>query len=209
MKRADSFLGIHFDFHAGEDCTEIGKNTTPAMIENIIDLVRPDYLQIDCKGHPGVSSYPTKVGNPAPGFVGDPLRVWREVTARRGVALYMHYSGVWDSHAVAEHPGLGRGQRGRQTQRPSATSLFGPYADQLLIPQLRELAGDYGVDGVWVDGECWASVPDYGEAALRAFRAGHGHPGRAAQAGRTALVRVPRVPPARPSATTCATTSRR
>jgi len=38
-----------------------------------------------------------------------------------------------------------------------------------LIPQLRELAGEYGVDGVWVDGECWASVADYGEAATRAY----------------------------------------
>jgi hypothetical protein len=26
------------------------------------------------------------------------------------------------------------------------------------------------VDGVWIDGDCWASVPDYGEAALKAFR---------------------------------------
>ena len=84
LRRADSFLGIHFDFHAGPDCKEIGKNTTPAMVENIINLVRPDYLQVDCKGHRGLTSYPTKVGNPAPGFVGDPLRVWREVTARRG-----------------------------------------------------------------------------------------------------------------------------
>ena len=88
LKRADSFLGIHFDLHAGEDCTEMGKNTTPAMVERIIDLVQPDYLQIDCKGHPGLTSYPTKVGHPAPGFVGDPLRVWRDVTARRGVARY-------------------------------------------------------------------------------------------------------------------------
>ena len=49
----------------------------------------------------------TKVGNPAPGFVGDPLRIWREVTARRGVALYMHYSGVWDSEAILRHPDWG------------------------------------------------------------------------------------------------------
>jgi hypothetical protein len=69
LKRAESFLGIHFDFHAGPDCTEVGKNTTPAMIDSIIDLVHPDYLQCDCKGHPGYSSYPTQVGNPAPGFV--------------------------------------------------------------------------------------------------------------------------------------------
>ena len=166
LKRADSFLGIHFDFHAGEDCREVGKNTTPAMIDRIVDLVHPDYLQIDCKGHPGVSSYPTKVGHPVPGFVGDPLRVWREVTARRGVALYMHYSGVWDSHAVKQHPDWAA-VMANGTPSPKATSFFGPYAEKLLIPQLRELAGDYGVDGVWTDGECWASVPDYSEAALK------------------------------------------
>jgi hypothetical protein len=169
LKRADSFLGIHFDFHAGRDCQEVGKNTTRAMIENIIDQVRPDYLQIDCKGHPGLSSYPTKVGNRAPGFVGDPLRLWRQVTAERGVALYMHYSGVWDSEAIARNPTWGAvNADGKRNGR--ATSFFGPYPDRLLIPQLRELAGDYGVDGVWVDGECWASVPDYGDAALKAFR---------------------------------------
>lgn len=169
LKRADSFLGIHFDFHAGEDCREVGKNTTPEMVENIIRLVQPDYLQIDCKGHPGVSSYPTKVGHPVPGFVGDPLRVWREVTARRGVALYMHYSGVWDSHAVREHPDWGA-LNADGTLNGRATSFFGPYAEKLLIPQLRELAGEYRVDGVWADGECWASVPDYSPAALKAFR---------------------------------------
>jgi hypothetical protein len=169
LKRADSFLGIHFDFHAGEDCKEVGKNTTPEMIEKIIDLVHPDYLQTDCKGHPGVSSYPTQVGHHVPGFVGDPLRVWRDVTARRGVALYMHYSGVWDSHAVATHPDWAVvNADGKPSDR--ITSFFGPYADQLLIPQLRELASKYSIDGVWTDGECWAAAPDYSEAALKAFR---------------------------------------
>ncbi len=104
LKRKDSFLGIHFDFHAGHDCKEVGKNVTPEMIERIIDQVHPDYIQCDCKGHPGISSYPTKVGNPAPGFVRDQLKIWREVTARRGVALYMHYSGVWDNEAIKHHP---------------------------------------------------------------------------------------------------------
>ena len=169
LRRADSFLGIHFDFHAGEDCTEVGRNTTPAMVENIIQLVKPDYLQIDCKGHAGVSSYPTKVGHPAPGFVGDPLRIWRDVTARHGVALYMHYSGVWDSNAVKEHPDWAAVNADGKPST-TATSFFGPYAERLLIPQLRELAGDYGVDGAWVDGECWASVPDFSEAAIKAFR---------------------------------------
>lgn len=169
LKRAESFLGIHFDFHAGDDCTEIGKNTTRAMIENIVDQVHPDYLQIDCKGHPGLSSYPTKVGNQAPGYVGDPLKLWREVTAERGISLYMHYSGVWDYAAVKKHPEWAAvrpdGKRSEQ-----AISFFGDYPEKLLIPQLRELAGDYGVDGAWVDGECWASEADWGDACLAAFK---------------------------------------
>ncbi len=173
LKRADSFFGIHFDFHAGMDCKEIGKNTTRAMIENIIDQVHPDYIQIDCKGHPGLSSYPTKVGNQAPGFVGDPLKLWREVTAEHGVGLYMHYSGVWDSEAIRKDPTWAVVNANGDTNK-NATSFFGPYAEKLLIPQLRELAGVYGVDGAWVDGECWASQPDFGEAALKAFTAATG-----------------------------------
>lgn len=168
MRRADAFLGIHFDFHAGPDCTEVGRRTTPEMVELVLDKVHPDYIQIDCKGHPGYSSYPTKVGNPAPGFVDDPLRIWRDVTRRRGVPLFMHYSGVWDGHAVAAHPEWAAvNADGKPNDK--ATSVFGPYVDSLMIPQLRELAGDYGVDGVWVDGDCWATTPDYGETAVREF----------------------------------------
>jgi hypothetical protein len=174
LRRADSFLGIHFDFHAGEDCKEIGRNVTPQMIQTVLDLVKPDYVQCDCKGHAGVSSYPTRVGPPAPGFVRDQLRIWRDVTSRAGVGLYLHYSGVWDSDWVRRSPehAVVRGQvkdRGRAHDR--IASFFGPYVDTLLIPQLIEIRDGYGVDGMWVDGECWAVEPDYCEAAIAAFRA--------------------------------------
>lgn len=169
LRRSESFLGIHFDFHANKNDSLIGQNTTPEMVETIIGKVRPDYIQIDCKGHSGYTSYPTRVGNPAPGFRGDPLRTWRDATARHGVSLYMHYSGVWDSRAIELHPEWAvTNSNGKKNQ--NMTSVFGPYADELLIPQLKELAGDYGVDGVWVDGECWATVPDYSERAVRLFK---------------------------------------
>jgi len=168
MKRADAFLGIHFDFHAGDDCDRVGARTTPEIVELVIDKVQPDYIQIDCKGHRGYSSYPTKAGNPAPGFVGDPLRVWRDVTRQRGIALFLHYSGVWDYHAARAHPGWAAvNADGKPNSR--ATSVFGPYVDKLMVPQLRELAGEYGVDGVWVDGDCWGTTPDYGQTAVREF----------------------------------------
>ncbi len=172
LRRADSFLGIHFDFHAGEDCGEIGKNLTREMVESILTRVSPDYIQIDCKGHRGLSSYPTKAGNPAPGFTQDPLKIFREVTAEQGVALYCHYSGVLDAEAVKQHPewaiqgvdGKIGGTDGR------VTSFFGPYVDKLLIPQLKELNDNYGVDGVWIDGECWGTERDFQPMVTRKFK---------------------------------------
>ena len=174
LRRDQSFLGVHMDFHAGATNKDIGANTTPEMVQAIIDKIHPDYIQIDCKGHPGYSSYPTEVGNPAPGVTGDPLKVWREVTARNGVALYMHYSGVWDSRALELHPEWAAIDKdGKRSE--NMTSVFGPYVDSLLIPQLKELAGKYGVDGAWVDGECWATSADYSEKAVRLFREQTGH----------------------------------
>jgi hypothetical protein len=169
LRRSESFLGVHFDFHAGDDCTEIGKGVDREMVEYVIEKVKPDYIQCDCKGHPGRSSYPTKVGNPAPGFVKDPLKIWRQVTAEHGVALFMHYSGVWDSKAVELHPEWARiNEKGEPDKR--LTSVYGPYVDKLLIPQLEELSDVYGVDGVWVDGECWATERDYAEPVIKAFQ---------------------------------------
>ncbi len=167
--RAESFLGIHFDFHAGDDNPEIGKYTTREMIETIVEKVKPDYIQTDCKGHAGFSSYPTKVGYPAPGIVKDALRIWREVTAENGVGLFMHFSGVWDNQAVLHHPEWARiNEEGSRDTR--LTSTFGPYVDEMLIPQLLELSNEYGVDGVWVDGECWATRSDYAPEIIAAFQ---------------------------------------
>lgn len=179
--RAHSYFGLHFDFHAGPDCKEVGKNVDAAMVNNLIDKVKPDFIQVDCKGHPGYTSYPTKVGNPVPGFVRDQLRIWRDVTAARGVSLYLHYSGVWDSRSVELHPNWAAiGADG--TRSKERTSVFSNYVDSLLIPQLKELSSVYGADGVWVDGDCWAHQLDYSPRALELFT------------NKTGLKEIPRKP---------------
>ncbi|MBR5757997.1 MAG: hypothetical protein IKX88_05330 [Thermoguttaceae bacterium] len=174
LKRADSFVGVHFDFHAGKDVPNIGESTTPEMVQEIIDALHPDFIQVDSKGHPGLTSYPTKVGNPAPGVVKDSLRIWRYVTAKNGVALYTHYSGVWDNEAVARHPEWAVvDANGNVSQE--RTSVFGDYKDKLLVPQLLEMAMKYHTDGVWVDGECWATLLDYCDVAQDAFKNATGY----------------------------------
>ncbi|HEX7411784.1 MAG TPA: hypothetical protein VF298_06550, partial [Bacteroidales bacterium] len=104
LKRADCFFGVHFDLHASEDITDAGKTLTAEMIDTFLLKVRPDFIQIDCKGHPGISSYPTKVGYHVKGFEKDPLKLFREITEKNNVALFVHFSGVWDSKVVKEHP---------------------------------------------------------------------------------------------------------
>jgi len=168
LKRADCFFGVHFDLHASEDITDAGKTLTAEMIDTFLLKVKPDFIQIDCKGHAGITSYPTKVGFHVKGFEKDPLKLFREVTAKNNVALFMHFSGVWDNKVVKEHPGW---DVIRADGKPSGqkVSFFSPYLDTYMIPQLKELS-DYGVDGAWIDGECWAVEPDYGKESLRRFK---------------------------------------
>jgi hypothetical protein len=167
LKRADCFFGIHFDLHASEDITDAGKTLTAEMIDTFLLKVRPDFIQIDCKGHPGISSYPTKVGYHVKGFDKDPLKLFREVTEKDHVALFMHFSGLIDYKVVKEHPdwAIVKADGERSIGK---TSFFSPYLDTYMIPQLKELS-DYKVDGAWIDGECWAVEPDYGKASLDRF----------------------------------------
>ncbi|MBO4344682.1 MAG: alpha-L-fucosidase, partial [Victivallales bacterium] len=142
----------------------------PESYKEALDAVRPDYIQCDTKGHPGLSSYPTKVGNQAnlaPGI--DLLRMLRDATAERGIALYSHYSGVYDAKAAELHPDWAIvDEEGKRSS--IYMSVFGPYLEALLIPQLLEMAGDYGLNGVWVDGDNWAHCVDYSHWAVDAYR---------------------------------------
>ena len=167
------FFGVHFDFHATESDKAIGASLDGAEIGRMLDEVRPDFVQCDSKGHPGISSYPTKIGCPAPGLRGDPLAIWRAETRKRNIPLYVHHSGVWDTCAARQHPEWARVKEDG-TRDPDKLSVFGPYARQLLIPQICEMAAQYGIDGVWLDGECWATAPDHAPQILRSFRAATG-----------------------------------
>jgi len=170
LRRSESFFGLHFDFHATKNDSTIGKTFTAEMIDSMLTMVKPDYIQVDCKGHPGISSYPTKVGNPAPGFVKDPMKIWREVTRKHHVALFVHYSGVLDKESGIKHPEWEAiDSNGEKIE--GEMSVKGPYADSLLIPQFKELIDNYGIDGCWIDGECWALKPDYSLNMQKAFRA--------------------------------------
>ena len=160
-------FGLHFDFHAGPTDTLIGSTLSEADIHEICELYHPDFIQVDSKGHPGWTSYPSQLGNAVSNIQGNPLTVWRNVTKEEGVELYVHYSGVYDNKWCVEHPEdavmLSNGTRSQDRTR-----LNGSYVDKLLIPQLKEIAS-LGLDGIWIDGDCWSAYLDYDSITVADF----------------------------------------
>lgn len=165
----NAFFGLHYDLHPGATDTELGRETTYEHIRAMLEKVKPDFVQYDCKGHPGYAGYPTQVGSPSPGIVNDALKVWRQVTRDMGIPLSIHYSGVWDTRAIELHPEWARiGANGKPD--PNYTSRLSAYDEQLLIPQLLEVVREYDIDGMWIDGENWASLPDWSDACKALFK---------------------------------------
>lgn len=168
--RNDSFFGLHFDYH-GKPLNGIQGNTLKEEdIRRICREIKPDFIQIDCKGHPGWASYPSKIGNALPEFAQDTLALWRKVTEEEDVALYLHYSGVYDIKYCSEHP-EDTSMAPDGSLVPGATRPNGKYVDDLLIPQLSEIVEKYGVNGFWIDGECWKVSTDFRPETVKAFEA--------------------------------------
>lgn len=164
----DSFFGIHFDLHPNANDTELGKEVDAEQIRQFLLTVKPDFVQYDCKGHPGYTGYPTKVGSPSPGVVNDALRVWRDVTREMKIPLSIHYSGVWDTRAIELNPDWGR-KKSDGSLDPNNTCRTSDYDTKLMIPQLLEVVQEYDIDGMWIDGENWASYPCWCDRCKQKF----------------------------------------
>lgn len=171
-KRKECVFGLHFDFHAGPGQKGLGDNFRISDYEQMLREVQPDNLQVDTKGHPGLASYPTSVGNAADLYKTDMLIQIKTVCDKYEVPVFSHYSGVWDVFQCEKHPEYRAEFKGIVNK--GETSVFSSYVDDVMIPQLKELAGKYKMNGVWVDGECWATQVDYSQSARDAFTKKYG-----------------------------------
>ena len=164
----NAFFGLHYDLHPNARDTELGREATYKHIKAELEKVKPDFVQYDCKGHPGYTGYPTKVGTPSPGIKKDALKVWRKVTKELGIPLSVHYSGTWDTVAQEQHPEWARIKADGTPYENSLCANKG-YVDELMIPQMVEIVREYDIDGFWVDGDCWAAHPCWCETCRRLF----------------------------------------
>lgn len=172
--RVGAYFGLHFDFHAGEYAENIGKFTTAETIGRYLDEVKPDYIQIDTKGHPGYVSYFSEFGDVAPGLAVDHLKIIREETEKRNIPLIAHHSSLWDEVVCKNHPewAIVNADGSISDKFVDCTS---EYVDKKYIPMLKELCGKYGFDGAWIDGDCWCVQENYRKEFVDKFLAASGY----------------------------------
>lgn len=176
------YFGLHYDLHANSGDTDLGTRCDPSELCPMLRLMGPDFVQTDCKGHPGQTSWFSRVPDAtvSPGVVKDALAQWRAATRQLGMPLHCHYSGIWDKAAGQKHPEwCVRGPDDRPAGAPFGPDAGKPagekmcprsgYLEGLLIPQMIELIDRYEVDGFWVDGDLWAVEPCYCERCRAAF----------------------------------------
>lgn len=153
MGKNERFFGLHFDFHAKAD-SPVGETTNAEDIKKYIKEIKPDYIQCDCKGHPGIACYPTKVGTTSKNMAADNLRIWVDTVHECGLPIYMHYSGIVDEVYCKDHPEHSFNYD-KDSNDSRTNVLDDTYSKELLIPQIKEIITEYGADGIWVDGDCW------------------------------------------------------
>ena len=175
-KRNDNFFfGFHYDLHATAEDTVLGLRCSPRELIPMLKLMAPDFVQTDCKGHPGYTSWFSKVHNASvpPGLKKDALKQWRDATRKLGLPLHCHYSGIWDKAAALKHPEWAvRTADGTPDDGAPASEMMcprGPYLEELMIPQMLELIDRYKVDGFWIDGDLWAVKPCYCDRCRATF----------------------------------------
>lgn len=169
------YFGYEYDMHANEDDTDLGKFISVDYLVNQLKLAKVDLLQSDSKGHEGLVSWDsqTPAASVAPGIVNEMIDYWTRAGKEMGIPVQAHYSGIWDQAAGKKFPGWnavnaeGNPVEGKMCPR-------GPYVDELLIPQAKELIDRYGISALWVDGEIWAVTPCFCAICTKAYQEQYG-----------------------------------
>jgi len=152
----DRYLGLHVDFHAGPNDTELGAGADPDVLAEQLKRMDVDFVQIDTKGGGGYTSYFAKspAAQVCPMLKADLVKAWRKATRNVGVPLHAHWIAMGDEGANKRHPDWRRvDAQGREDEK--RLCYRSPFVDEYMIPQLLELVGDWELDGVWIDGQAW------------------------------------------------------
>ncbi len=169
MGHLNRFCKSHPDFHAPAhvavggrlDGHEYGRRLRECGADTVVAFA---------KCHYGFSYYPTRVGTPHPQLQKDMVGEIVEGCHAHDVAVVGYLSTFLDTAAVEQHPDWASRDREGRTEggHYGRVCVNGPYVEELLIPQGRELLEEYDVDEIFYDTMTLFS-PCHCENCRRAF----------------------------------------
>ena len=163
-----SFFLLHLDHHT-TDKMEVGRDALPAETARLINLVKPDVIQIHAKGNPGWTTYPSKAGFTPPQLARDVMQVWADVARENGYVFSAYYNIGRDREIMKRHPAW---NRVRADGKPWDNMLcyHSGVAEQYLWPMIDEIMERYHPGGFWFDGSCFTVMNCYCEKCRERFR---------------------------------------
>lgn len=166
-----------FDFHIGPNVSELRVDVKAYVAQ--VKRMGISTLAFMTKDAMGWSYYDTKVGRRNPRLTQDLLRVAIREAHANGIRIVTYYNVALNDYLGKEHPDWrqvdGAGKSALVFNNYSAMCMNTPYRE-VVRGQLKELAGEYESDGVWLDisyifpGRCHCP------ACQRAFRQEFGRP---------------------------------
>ncbi|MCP4367548.1 MAG: hypothetical protein GY797_05440, partial [Deltaproteobacteria bacterium] len=167
----NTYFGYEYDMHANMNDKDLGAGIDVEQMVELFRLSKCDLLQTDTKGHEGLVSWNSKTpaASIAPGFKKEMVDIWVKAGKKLDIPCQAHYSGIFDMAAGDKFPSWNAvNEKGEPVEGKMCPRS--PYVDKLLIPQAKELIGQYGVSGLWVDGEIWAVAPCYCDKCKAEFK---------------------------------------
>ncbi len=152
----DRIRQVHIDFHMPEFPKDAIKNFNAEKFVAELVRARVNMAAVFTKCHFGNSFYNTSIGHKHRGLKADFFGEVLEEAHKNDIKILAYYSLGTDEYAVKKNPdwyqvdenGRIRDGNGTVWHRPCMNS---PYREELVIPQIKEIALNYDVDGFFID----------------------------------------------------------
>jgi len=152
---AETFRKLHLDYHMNNRIENVAGDLDA---ERVVDMFERAHIQAVCifsRDSFGNCPYFTKIGRRHPNLRKDYLRDMSEALKRRGMRVMVYFGPTVDQVESERHPEWRVVKADGEASGAALTGgmcLYSPYTDNVVIPQLQEIARNYPVDAFFLDG---------------------------------------------------------